>query len=68
MKLMDESRLSASIYTVQGQQIRTLIDNNTVSSGIHNITHDISDLPDGVYLYEYVINGVRTAKKVVKVK
>jgi len=68
MELMDESRVSAFIYTIQGQQVRTLIDDTIIGSGVHNITHNISDLADGVYLYKYVIDGVSTTTKVVKVK
>ncbi len=68
IELLNESRVSAFIYTIKGQQIRTLIDDNIIDSGTHYITHDISDLPHGIYLYEYVINGVKTATKVVKVK
>ncbi len=53
-QLPDEGQVRLDIYSLIGRRIATLI-NETVPSGIHEVTFDASNLASGVYVYRLTV-------------
>jgi hypothetical protein len=71
--LITESRVKMKLFNINGELIRTLIDNN-FTSGVHTYTLDGSNLASGIYFYTFEVmsqDGVMqhsSAKKLVLMK
>lgn len=48
--LSKESKVSVQIYSMQGALVKTLMNNDTMAAGIHEMTFDATDLSVGSYL------------------
>jgi hypothetical protein len=61
----EKSKVVLSIYTLQGQQVRMLV-NETVEPGIHQATFSANELPAGIYVYRLKIGNEIKVGKLVK--
>lgn len=68
LSLRDASKISATLYSSNGQQIRQLVNNALTEPGIHNLKFDGSDLPSGVYLVRISVNSEVSVHKLVKIE
>ena len=55
--LQKESRVSAQLYNLDGQLVKTLIMNNLESNGAHHKTFILSEIPKGLYLIRFISNN-----------
>ena len=49
--LAQNGPVSLSVYNVVGEQVRSIINNETKEAGTYNINFDASELPSGLYIY-----------------
>ncbi|MBS4029590.1 MAG: T9SS type A sorting domain-containing protein [Ignavibacteriales bacterium] len=49
------SKVTLKIYNVLGQEVATLLNNETMSEGEHEVTFDANGLTSGVYFYRIAI-------------
>ncbi|MEI8087628.1 MAG: chondroitinase-B domain-containing protein [Paludibacter sp.] len=52
-----DSQVSAQIYSLNGQQIKTIINNEKVVAGRYQKTVDISELKSGIYMIRFISNN-----------
>ncbi|MFZ0391466.1 MAG: choice-of-anchor D domain-containing protein [Calditrichia bacterium] len=61
--LPGQSRVTARVYNVIGQQVATLLNNRSLLPGSHELTFNAGSLPSGMYLLRIESDfGVRTRK------
>ena len=46
----EDRRISASLYTLSGAPVKSVLSNQILSTGIHTFDVDVSDLYDGMYI------------------
>jgi hypothetical protein len=56
--LKENSIVSLKIYNTLGQQVATLLDNETVDAGNKSVEFDASKLSSGVYFYRLSVEGI----------
>ncbi len=56
-ELKENSIVSLKIYNTLGQQVATLLDNETVDAGNQSVKFDASQLSSGVYFYRLNVEG-----------
>ncbi len=65
--LTESSEVTIDIYDISGDRIKTLLGDGIANSyGL--ITWDISDIPNGVYIYVFKAEGVKMVKKLMIVR
>ncbi|MEK7263930.1 MAG: FG-GAP-like repeat-containing protein [Bacteroidota bacterium] len=60
--LLAVGNVTLKIYDMLGREVVTLLNNNVLEAGEHEIQFDASGLSSGVYFYRMVINGGEFAK------
>ena len=60
--------VSFSVYSVTGELVQTLIDNEKKSAGEHSINIDASGLSNGIYIYLLNVNGTALKGKMTLIK
>ncbi len=63
----EKSKISLLIYNLQGQLVKTLVDEE-LDSGFYSINFDGSNLPSGIYFYELRAKNFRDIKKMILLK
>lgn len=63
--LAEPTSLVVDLYTISGQLVRSVW-SGKADSGTHHIESNISDLPDGVYLYRVSTDNATTTKRFIK--
>ncbi len=53
------------VFNVKGERVSTLISNDRMESGHHNVMFDASDLASGVYVYQLKVDNTMRAAKMV---
>jgi len=56
------------IYNVLGQEVATLLNNEQLEEGEHEVQFDASGLTSGVYFYRINVNNGEFSKKMILVK
>ncbi|MBM4166225.1 MAG: T9SS type A sorting domain-containing protein, partial [Ignavibacteria bacterium] len=56
------------IYNVLGQEVATLLNNETMEEGMHEIQFDASGLSSGIYFYRLHAGTFLETKKMILVK
>jgi hypothetical protein len=65
----DDSPTSLKVYNTLGQEVATLIDGQSLSSGlIHRVTFNGSDLSSGTYYYVLKSGKFSAVKKMILLK
>jgi hypothetical protein len=62
-----DSHVMIGIYDVAGRRVKTLV-NGPMSAGPHQVSWDVGGLPNGMYFYRMVVDGVQASKKLLLVK
>ncbi|RMF55325.1 MAG: T9SS C-terminal target domain-containing protein [Calditrichaeota bacterium] len=62
------SRVTLKIYDLTGQEVATLLENQQLTPGTHEINFEAEQLPSGVYLYRLWTTQYSAAKKMVLIK
>ncbi|MEK7262954.1 MAG: T9SS type A sorting domain-containing protein, partial [Bacteroidota bacterium] len=62
------SNVTLKIYNVVGQEVATLINNESMDEGAHEVQFDASILSSGVYFYKLTTEEFTATKKMVLVK
>lgn len=66
--LPNETRVDLKIYSILGEELVTLISNQVMSAGNHEIEFAASNISSGVYFYRLVTDGFTDVKKMLLVK
>jgi hypothetical protein len=66
--LPEASFVTLKVYNIIGQEIKTIISNEFLNAGNHDITFDASKLANGVYLYRIETAGISITKKMTLLK
>lgn len=60
--------VSLTVYNIFGQKIATILQNNLLKEGSHNVVFHAADLPSGVYLYKLTAGNFTATKKMILLK
>lgn len=63
-RINETSHVKLSLYTTGGQKIR-IMHEGTEAPGVHTLRHDLSDLPNGAYLYRLETERFQRTKKLM---
>ena len=62
----DNGNVTLTVFDIKGSRVATLVQNETMEAGHHNVMFDAADLASGVYVYQLQVdNTVRAAKMVL---
>jgi hypothetical protein len=64
----NESMVTLKIFNVLGQEVKTLINHEMISSGRHDISFYASSLPSGIYFYRIQADNFVDVKKMTLLK
>ena len=62
------ANVTLKIYNILGQEVMTLINNELISAGNHEITFKANGLPSGIYIYSIRANDFVKTKKMLLLK
>ncbi|MBI3765355.1 MAG: T9SS type A sorting domain-containing protein [Ignavibacteriales bacterium] len=57
-ELPEEAIVTLKIYNALGQEVATLLNNESMEEGVEEVEFDASSLPSGVYLYKLTAQGL----------
>jgi hypothetical protein len=60
--------LNLKVFDIMGREIKTLLKNQLVSAGSHEVSFNASGLPSGVYFYTLETGEFRSTKKMIIMK
>ena len=63
-ELPEVSRVKLSVYDILGREV-TLLVNETLNAGVHEVRFHGSNLPSGVYLYRIQAEGFESTMKML---
>ncbi|MEK7263304.1 MAG: T9SS type A sorting domain-containing protein [Bacteroidota bacterium] len=66
--ISNSSLVTLKVYDVLGQEIATLINNQSMQAGIHDVQFDGSNLQSGMYFYRLQTGNYSETKKLVLLK
>ncbi|MEM9888247.1 MAG: T9SS type A sorting domain-containing protein [Bacteroidota bacterium] len=64
-ELPSTSNVNLNVFDVNGRLIFSLIDNDLMVAGVHQVTFNTSSLPKGVYYYTLTNNEVQITKQLI---
>jgi hypothetical protein len=65
-ELPEFKHVSIDLYDTYGRKIKCLLNDESLSSGKHEVEFDGNDIPAGVYLISTKIDDIRIVKKIIK--
>jgi hypothetical protein len=66
-ELAEDSDVLLTVWNMIGQKVATLVD-GTVEAGIHEETWNASDMPSGIYIARFEVNGTVFTRKMTLIK
>ncbi len=60
-------QVSLQLFDIVGQKLESFT-NNCFTSGQHNIVHNLSHLPEGIYFFQLKVGNEMITKKIIKTK
>jgi len=66
--LEELTNVSVELYTLEGMRLRTILPRRLLEQGVHEFTHNTSDLPSGVYFVKFLFNDFAFVKQVIKIR
>jgi hypothetical protein len=63
-----QANVTLKIFNILGQELKTLIDNEIVSAGKHEVSFNANGLPTGIYIYNLQANDFVQSKKMILLK
>ncbi|MDR9419095.1 T9SS type A sorting domain-containing protein [Gracilimonas sp.] len=68
-QLSDNSTVTLQVFDMLGRKVATLVNNERVASGSHEVTFDASNLSSGMYIYQlFTDSGLQLTKKMMLIK
>ncbi|HBQ58322.1 MAG TPA: hypothetical protein DD671_01490, partial [Balneolaceae bacterium] len=68
-QLAENSTVTLEVYDMLGREVATLVNNERMTAGSHNVTFDAGNLSSGLYMYRLsTANGQQITKKMMLVK
>jgi hypothetical protein len=67
-QLPEASFVTLEVYDMLGRRVETLIDNQTLTAGEHQVTWDASGRSSGMYFYRLAVGGSSATEKMVLLK
>lgn len=67
-QLPRSSTVNLTIYNYLGQEVKSLIQNNRQSAGVHTVQVNAADLASGVYIYRLEAGSFNQVRKMVLIK
>lgn len=64
-ELTEEDNVSIIVYDAVGKPIQQLVDNETKNMGIHQVTFDAQNLPDGMYFYAIQVGELLKVERMI---
>lgn len=61
-------KVELKVFDMLGREVKTLINNEAKSEGLHQITFDASNLSNGIYFYQITAGSFKQNKKMLLVK
>jgi hypothetical protein len=62
------NNVTLSVYNVLGQKVATLMNNQLMNAGVHNVSFDARNLASGVYFYRIQAGSFVSSKKMMLIK
>lgn len=66
--LTEAQTVNIEVFNIQGQKVATLLNNERVNSGSHNVVFDASNLSSGIYIYQLKTGTTTLTKQMVLIK
>jgi hypothetical protein len=66
--LTEPQTVNIEVFNIQGQKVATLLNNERVSAGTHNVVFDASTLSSGIYIYQLKAGSQTLTKQMVLIK
>lgn len=66
-ELDEDSDVLLTVWNMIGQKVATLVD-GTVEAGTHEVTWSASDMPSGIYIARFEVNGTVFTRKMTLIK
>lgn len=63
-----EANVTLKIFNILGQEVMTLINNELIAAGNHEISFNANGLPTGIYIYSFRANDFVQTKKMLLLK
>lgn len=64
-ELEKDQNVRLILLDIQGKEVLNLLDNENLSSGKHQLNYDVSDLPSGIYMMQFVTESESRFNKLV---
>jgi len=66
--LTEPQTVNMEVFNIQGQKVATLLNDERVSAGTHNVVFDASTLSSGIYIYQLKTGRQTLTKQMVLIK
>jgi Divergent InlB B-repeat domain/Secretion system C-terminal sorting domain len=66
--LKEESYTKLTVYSISGEEVKSLLNNESLPAGIYRLNFDASDLPSGIYFYRLQAGSFVDTKKMILLK
>jgi len=66
--LTEAQTVNLEVFNIQGQKVATLLSDERISAGSHQVTFDASSLSSGVYIYQLKTGTQTLTKQMVLIK
>ena len=66
--LLDVGSVTLKVYDVLGKEIATILDNDIMEEGEHEVTFDANGLTSGMYFYRLTVGSFSETKKLMLLK
>jgi hypothetical protein len=63
-----QANVTLKIFNILGQEVKTLLNNEIVPAGEHQVSFNASGLPTGIYIYNLQANDFVQSKKMILLK
>jgi hypothetical protein len=60
--------VTLKVFNLLGQEVQTLINNQVIPAGRHEVIFDASNLPSGIYFYRIHTDSFAQVKKMILLK
>ncbi|MCL2413142.1 MAG: T9SS type A sorting domain-containing protein [Bacteroidales bacterium] len=66
--LEEQTNVSVELFTLEGLRVREILSRRVLEQGVHQFTHNTSDLPSGVYFVKFTFNDFAFVKQTIKIR
>ena len=66
--ISEAQQVSLRVYDMAGRLVATLVNNETVTAGAHEVTFNASSLASGIYFYRFITESEIVTRKMTLMK